>query len=222
MSRPRDLFWDFYAALYDMIWDSPVTATLAGIAEEQLAGARSILDLGCGTGLIAVRLKAKHYVIAIDPSATMIARARRRAAANAYHVGIAPTQALRSDAVIAINVMQVCESPAAVLSTALSATTGPVLITWPMDNVTLVQLAGWERAGGTPEWRVIRSFLLRTLVGLPGSILRIRGVSDPWLRALAMHAAQRSFRSLSFRAIENTGCIEAFFGAADTNPPANG
>lgn len=42
-------------------------------------GARSVIDVGCGTGVLALRLaRAGHDVIGIDPSAPMLSIARRQ------------------------------------------------------------------------------------------------------------------------------------------------
>lgn len=217
MRSSRAIFWTFYAAVYDAIWDSPITVTLAERVCERVVGAGSILDLGCGTGLVALHLKAGRRVTAVDASAAMVARARRRAAADVYHVGVAPPPAESFDAAIAINVLQVCENPASVLDTALSATEGPVVAVWPTDEVSLGRLAGWERSGGASGSRIVRSLLLRVLVGMPGSVLGIRRVSDARLRALAIDAARQAGRSLTFQPVEETGCIEAIFGATDAD-----
>jgi SAM-dependent methyltransferase len=41
-------------------------------------GARSVLDLGCGTGQLAARLAEDRVVVGVDPSAAMLDVARRR------------------------------------------------------------------------------------------------------------------------------------------------
>jgi SAM-dependent methyltransferase len=43
------------------------------------AGARSVLDLGCGTGQLASRLAEGRVVVGVDPAAAMLDIARRRA-----------------------------------------------------------------------------------------------------------------------------------------------
>lgn len=40
--------------------------------------ARSVLDLGCGTGLLAAALAADRFVVGVDPAAAMLDIARRR------------------------------------------------------------------------------------------------------------------------------------------------
>ena len=47
------------------------------------SGASSIVDLGCGTGLITCELARRgHRMIGVDPSAAMLAIARRRPSAD--------------------------------------------------------------------------------------------------------------------------------------------
>ena len=48
--------------------------TCAGLA----AGARAVLDLGCGTGLLAAALAEDRDVVGVDPAAAMLDIARRR------------------------------------------------------------------------------------------------------------------------------------------------
>ena len=49
------------------------------VALAHTIGARSIVDVGCGTGVLAVALASRGYrVIGVDPSATMLDVARRR------------------------------------------------------------------------------------------------------------------------------------------------
>ena len=56
----------------------PAAQRCRGLAAE--VGARHIVDLGCGTGLITCDLARRGYrMIGVDPSAGMVALARQRA-----------------------------------------------------------------------------------------------------------------------------------------------
>ena len=70
------------AAVYDEIVVDPCYRAWASYLHElwisDPAQVRCVLDLGCGTGLMAAALTAYGYrVTGVDPSAAMLARARR-------------------------------------------------------------------------------------------------------------------------------------------------
>ena len=72
-----------YASYYDLLYGDKdydgEAAFVADIIASQAAGARSILDLGCGTGLHALSLARRGYsVTGIDLSLDMVRYARRR------------------------------------------------------------------------------------------------------------------------------------------------
>ncbi len=62
--------------------DGPDHEFYRALAQER--GARSILDLGCGTGILTVTLaEAGCTVVGVDPSAAMLSHARRRPGGDA-------------------------------------------------------------------------------------------------------------------------------------------
>jgi SAM-dependent methyltransferase len=64
------------AAFYD--WDNPWPAEFDWVLM-QLEGARSVLDLGCGTGIFSVALAARGTeVVGADPAAAMLSIAQAR------------------------------------------------------------------------------------------------------------------------------------------------
>lgn len=71
------------AAEYDVVLhDHPLQAAEAATLPRALAGARRVLDLGCGTGRWAVPLAVQGYeVVGIDLSPTLLAQLGRKAAA---------------------------------------------------------------------------------------------------------------------------------------------
>jgi len=79
--------WDEYAPFYD--WENAQTVGKRDVpfwtrlAQQHLAGYRAanrrVLELGCGTGRVALPLaKERMQVVGIDRSAAMLARAQRR------------------------------------------------------------------------------------------------------------------------------------------------
>ncbi len=90
-------------ALYDRL--NPEGSDTAFYRAQVGPSPKTVLDLGCGTGALAVRLAADgHAVTGLDPAAAMIARAERRDGADRVawrrgHVGDLPAGA-RFDAVV--------------------------------------------------------------------------------------------------------------------------
>ena len=73
--------WDKRARTYSF-HDAPNDYVRSFIAKMQLAGGESVLDMGCGTGSLAVPLaKNGHGVVAADFSEGMLERVRENAAA---------------------------------------------------------------------------------------------------------------------------------------------
>lgn len=75
--------FDHYAAYYDLFYASkeygPEARYVAALLEESAPDARSILELGCGTGGHAVQLiRAGYSVTGVDLSEPMLAGARAR------------------------------------------------------------------------------------------------------------------------------------------------
>jgi ubiquinone/menaquinone biosynthesis C-methylase UbiE len=77
----RDLFLPLYDPLTRLFGIAAVHAALLDQAE--LLPQFRVLDVGCGTGTLAVALKRRHPgvdVVALDPDAKALARAQRKAA----------------------------------------------------------------------------------------------------------------------------------------------
>jgi predicted TPR repeat methyltransferase len=75
--------YSLLAAVYDEIVVDPCHGRCASFLDELWRadpdGVHAVLDLGCGTGLLAEELSARGYrVVGVDASAAMLARARER------------------------------------------------------------------------------------------------------------------------------------------------
>jgi SAM-dependent methyltransferase len=113
-SGPPDI-WETHAAWWQQEFtggaDVEYEEQILPLAAEHLAGARRVLDLGCGEGQIA-RLaldKGAQHVVGIDGSAAQIAEAARRAGGPAYLRGRAerlPFPAGSFDAVVTCLVLE--------------------------------------------------------------------------------------------------------------------
>ncbi|HTT87750.1 MAG TPA: class I SAM-dependent methyltransferase, partial [Acidimicrobiales bacterium] len=80
------------ADIYDFL-DGDRSDLLAYVAMVEEFGARSVLDVGCGTGTFACLLARRGLeVIAIDPAAASVAVGRRKRGGSRveWHVGKAP------------------------------------------------------------------------------------------------------------------------------------
>jgi SAM-dependent methyltransferase len=92
------------AIMQDVPYDEWCDFVLLQLALRGWSGKR-VLDLGCGTGRAGTHYRDRGYaVLGVDPSAAMIAAARRRDPGGSYLVGDARTLALgvRFDLVIAV------------------------------------------------------------------------------------------------------------------------
>src|SRR5215208_4048813 len=82
----RPLYTSF-AWAYDLVVPSPAAPQPDEVAR-LLAGRRSIVDVGCGTGRVSAALAAAGFAVTgIDSSAQMIDVARARASAADFEVG---------------------------------------------------------------------------------------------------------------------------------------
>jgi predicted TPR repeat methyltransferase len=72
-----------YSRYYDLLYEdkdySKEAEFVSSIIRRHAPGARTVLDLGCGTGIHACTLAQKGYqVTGLDRSADMLAKARER------------------------------------------------------------------------------------------------------------------------------------------------
>lgn len=190
-------FWTAYAQVYDVAWESPVTAQVARAIRGHLPRAGLTVDLGCGTGLIAAGLgDSGRPVLGVDSTPAMVARAVGRGrvdsavVARAEHTGLTAGCAA---AVVAVNVLHVVSDPAAVLDEAVRlAAPGAVLaLVWPAAGVTPARLRRAESQLGWGLGRRSRAAAARSAVAVPGLALHIRKHSSGQLRAVVREAADR-------------------------------
>lgn len=74
-----------YSRYYDLLYATKdyakEAAYISGIVKRHGPGARTLLDLGCGTGVHSCAFaRAGYQVVGVDRSETMLERARERAA----------------------------------------------------------------------------------------------------------------------------------------------
>lgn len=176
--------------------------------ESRLPHRCDVLDFGCGSGLIAHRLRQQdHSVIAVDPSETMLNRARARGVAVEYLVASSVPPGRRFESAVVVNVLHVLREYEPMLDNLIRATDEVVVLVWPEDGVTLVDLMRWELDGGMGLGRVIRGAILRVMVGIPGVVLNIRRNSNRALRVAVDAVAIRYSREVEVTVISGTGCI---------------
>lgn len=159
MTAPEDLsgiarFWDDAAAGFDdepdhglrdprtrAAWSARLTGWIP-------AGPWDVLDLGCGTGSLAVLLaEAGHRVTGVDVAPQMIDAARAKAAAAgvaaSFVVGdAARPQGAEVDVVLARHLLWTLPDPPAALARWVS-------LVRPGGTLVLVE-GRWSTAGGTP------------------------------------------------------------------------
>ena len=167
-------FWDDYARHYDAIWDAPVTSAAREAARGLLGEPATLVDLGCGTGLLSAGwARGGTEVVGVDLSEPMLARAvatgrvTRPVVAAAEHV---PLPDGCADAVLVGNLLHVHADPAAVLREArrLAAPQAPVVVIWPVPGLTADRMLRLDLASGRGVRSALRAHLLRMRVGVRG------------------------------------------------------
>lgn len=174
---PHLAFWWLYAVVYDAIWDSQLTAALAEAARAQTGDADTIIDLGCGTGLMTGARRAR--VTGVDASASMLGRALRRKRIDvALHGPIedVPLPDDAADSVLLCNVLHLHPDPAAVLRQArrLCREGGTVVVCWPLDGLDTRSVYRIERQLGRLWISAGTAHLLRSLIGISAALTGTR------------------------------------------------
>lgn len=178
-SRLRRRYWSVYAATYDTIWDSPLTMQIGLEVLGALHPQGTVLEVGCGTGLVARRLvEGDRTVVALDIDPVMIRHVARRgvrmlAQADAARLPLADESFPN---VVLANVLHVVDDPIAVLLEAMRVASplGRVVVTWPVDRLHPRVLSRTERRLGRSRASAARANVLRIITGVPGAALRVR------------------------------------------------
>lgn len=177
--KENSLFWRCYAALYDKMWDSPLSTSIAMDFAHYSVGAHVVVDLGCGTGLATDKVEGR--VVGIDSSSAMIERARCRLndlrLAHVYGTGLESDYA---DIVVLANILHLCLYPERVLEEAMriNKQNGLIIVIWPSDDADIDTIARVQKRLG---WQGHRVFLFKVsalAIGLMGASLRQTRRSD--------------------------------------------
>lgn len=77
--RTHQLFWRFYAAVYDRLWDHELTDEVAAAVGQLAPRDQPVMEIGAGTGLVTERLRDLGFTVtAVEPEPAMARRLRRR------------------------------------------------------------------------------------------------------------------------------------------------
>jgi SAM-dependent methyltransferase len=143
-----------------------------------------VVDLGCGTGLIARSMtEAGFAVTGVDLDASMLRRARRTGRlarmirADAACTGL---DARSADAVVAVNVVHVHPDPAALLAEArrLAAPEAMIVLVWPAATATHERLNAVDRALGRSRVSVLLADAARGAIGRAAWLTGVRRRPD--------------------------------------------
>ncbi len=190
--RARTRFWTAYAAVYDTVWDSPLTRALAEAAEEVLPVGGTIVDLGCGTGLLTRARTAE--TIGVDTSAAMLHRALARRRIDRALLRPAERTGLPAGSaggVIAGNLLHLHPEPRAVVEEALRlcAPEGTAFLCWPLDGPDTTAIHRLDRALGRAALSASRANALRRLVGIGAALTRTTRTPSPEIERAVREAA---------------------------------
>ncbi|WP_171042449.1 class I SAM-dependent methyltransferase [Sinomonas gamaensis] len=163
-------FWSLYATVYDAIWASPLTEALAAAAETHTGHASTVVDLGCGTGLMTSRQRA--HVLGVDRSPAMLRRAiQRNRIDQGLLVGRIEATGLPSasaECVLLCNVLHLHPDPRAVLREAkrLCRPDGIIFVCWPLDGIDALSVYRIDRSLGRALISAKTAHTLRGLIGI--------------------------------------------------------
>lgn len=170
-------FWSLYAMVYDAIWDSPMTWLLAESANAAVPDAGTVIDLGCGTGLMARHRTAK--VVGVDSSSAMLRRAAAHGRIGQAVLGPADQTPLPdgvADGLLLCNVLHLHSAPGDVLREAvrLCAPGGTLFVCWPIGNLDITALREIERRLGRPVLSRWLAHVLRSFIGTTAALTGTR------------------------------------------------
>jgi len=180
MTQVRLVFWDWYARIYDRIWDSPVTNEVNARIFDALAPRYIAIDLGCGTGLSSSALTNRGWtVIGVDISARMLDRAlsqgrvTRAIQADAASSGLAESIA---DLVIVSNLLHIHQDPGAVLAEAyrIAGNMATIICVWPTERVSFRRVLAAELRLRRSPASALSAAGLRLIVGMLGVLVSAR------------------------------------------------
>lgn len=165
-------FWGIYAKSYDQIWDAPVMSAVRASVHVELADARAVIDLGCGTGLMSEGLvESGVRVTGVDNAPSMLERALARGRVSRVLLCDAdkvPLTGGTADAVLIGNLLHLHPHPAAVLDEArrLLRQGGVIVATWPVPALSAAAMYRADRDSGRAALPSMRANALRLGVGL--------------------------------------------------------
>lgn len=189
-------FWWAYASLYDIAWDTPLTAAVSRAVARAVPEGGVIVDLGSGTGLtIREARRTSRHVIGIDRSQKMIRRARARGRitdhrlADANGTGLPAEQA---DAVVCANVLHLHSDPESVIAEArrIVRPGGTIVFVTPTADATPGNVFRADLRAGTSYPRALAAATARIVVGVLAGFARVAPAQPEGVASLIREASR--------------------------------
>ncbi len=193
--RSQRAFWAFYALVYDVVWDSPLTTQVATAALGD-SPRSSVVDLGCGTGLASQSLiTSGATVVGVDGATAMVRRALRAHRISRGHVADLASTGLAghsADLVLAVNVLHVHPRPGTVLDemVRLASVGGTLAIAFPTDDADSARVFASDRIAGRAWLRSARAAILRRIIAVPAHFTKVSRNSEASVIAAVVHACR--------------------------------
>lgn len=182
--RRHKTFWNIYTPSYDLIWNSPVTASLSSRIQTRFEKATRVVDLGCGTGLFSHPFTTGGaHTVGVDTSHSMLRRASDMGRVVETHLADATETGLPAssfDVVICSNLVHLHPSTSSLAAEAyrLVKPGGYAIWTFPAPGLNQARALALDIQANRKWSQVAGAHVARMLIGPLAILLNVKRFSS--------------------------------------------